>query len=242
MRRPSTRAYELRSHNPVRNRLGLALALVLLISAGVGLYWAGYHASGVASAHMRAALSKLRNQVDYLQQRNQQLLGNSAQLGRSGEIDREAMRRVQAMLNQMQGKLADLTEEVSFYRSIVSPSKLKPGLHLQRFALTATGTRHGFRYHLVLTQVQDKHAVVKGRVSVQIVGQSNGRAKTLDMAALAGGELDFSFRYFHDFSGNFSLPDGFVPQRVEIKVTPFTRKVAGVEQKVTWKQATTAEG
>ncbi|OBS08584.1 hypothetical protein Thpro_022834 [Acidihalobacter prosperus] len=226
----------------MRKGVALALALMLLCAAGVGLYWAGYRASGTASTHVREELSQLSSQVDYLQKRNQELLDKNAQLGRAGEIDREAMRRVQTMLNQMQGKLADLTEEVSFYRSIVSPSKLKPGLHLQRFEVNAGAAKREYRYHLVLTQAQDKHKVVKGRVDVQIVGRSGAQTKTLDMGKLAGNGLDFSFRYFHDFSGSFTLPEGFVPQRVEIKVTPFTRRVAGVTQTVTWKQAMTGEG
>ncbi|WP_156782142.1 DUF6776 family protein [Acidihalobacter aeolianus] len=190
---------------------------------------------------MRSELSQLRTQVSYLQKRNSALLDKSAQLGRAGEIDREAMRRVQAMLNQMQGKLADLTEEVSFYRSIVSPHKLKPGLHLQHFQITG-GQSKQYRYRLVLTQVQDKHRVVKGKIAVQILGQMGGKAKTLDLNQMGAGTMDFSFRYFHAFSGGFALPAGFTPEQIDIRVTPFTRHVAGVEQKVSWKQATSMEG
>ncbi|AOV17734.1 hypothetical protein BJI67_12335 [Acidihalobacter aeolianus] len=195
----------------------------------------------MVAGHMRSELSQLRTQVSYLQKRNSALLDKSAQLGRAGEIDREAMRRVQAMLNQMQGKLADLTEEVSFYRSIVSPHKLKPGLHLQHFQITG-GQSKQYRYRLVLTQVQDKHRVVKGKIAVQILGQMGGKAKTLDLNQMGAGTMDFSFRYFHAFSGGFALPAGFTPEQIDIRVTPFTRHVAGVEQKVSWKQATSMEG
>lgn len=241
MRRPVVKGYELRVHHPMRKRLGIVLAAVLLVAAGAGLYLAGYRASGMVSKHMRSELSELRAQVTYLQKRNGELLDKSAQLGRAGEIDREAMRRVQSMLNQMQGKLADLTEELSFYRSIVSPHKLKPGLHLQHFQVTG-GAGRQYSYRLVLTQVQDKHRVVKGKIAVQILGQIGGKAKTLTLSQIGAGSMDFSFRYFHAFSGGFALPSGFSPQQIEIRVTPFTRHVAGVEQTVSWKQATSVEG
>ena len=242
MRRPTTSGYKLHSHNPVRSLFGLLVAFLLLVAAGFGLYWVGYHASGKDAVTIRAEVAKLREQVSYLQQRNQTLIDKNAQLGRAGVIDREAIGRVQTMLNKMQDKLADLNEEVSFYRSIVSPSKLKPGLHLQHFQLNLGSGGDEFNYHLVLTQVQDKHNIVKGRVSVHIIGQSAGHKKMLSMAKLATTSLSFSFHYFQDLTGGFVLPKGFVPQRVEIKVTPFTRQVAGVTKTVTWDQAIKGEG
>lgn len=242
MRIPSVKGYELRPHNPIRALFGLLLALLLLVTAGVALYWVGYRASGKTAVAEQAELAKLRSQVAYLQQRNKTLLDHSAQLGRAGKIDREAMRQVQATLNKMQGKIADLTEEISFYRSIVSPSKLKPGLHLQRFQVSPGGTRHEFNYHLVLTQVQDKHDIVKGRVSVHIVGQTHNHSKTLTLTKLITGSMDFSFHYFKDFSGSFVLPGGFVPKRVDIRVIPYTRKIAGVTKKLAWEQAMKGEG
>lgn len=241
MRRPSG-GYELRSHNPTRALFGSLLALLLLAAAGVGLYWVGYHASGKDATNSHVEVATLRAKVAFLKQQNQALLDKNAQLGRSDVIDREAVLNVQAMLNKMQDKLANLSEEVSFYRSIVSPTKIKPGLHLQHFQLSASGVKREFGYHVVLTQAQHKHVIIKGRVSVQIMGQSGGQKKSLDMSKLSSSSLDFSFHYFQDLSGDFVLPKGFVPQGVTIKIIPYTRRISGINKSITWNQAMKGEG
>jgi hypothetical protein len=233
---PTThKGYQLRAHDPVRRALLAAVAVALLVLAALAIYWAGYRTAVGLTARERSALTELKTRAAYLEQRNQELTDKAARLGRSAEIDREAARRVQQNLNQMETRLTKLSEELAFYRSIVSSAGAEAGLHLQRFQLRPSGK--GYSFSLVLAQLQSSGRQVRGEVRAQIEGTQDGKPRTLDMAKLAQLNLNFTFKYFQDFEGSFELPKGFSPAKVVVSVHPSSRKLKRIEKTYSWAEA-----
>lgn len=237
-RKPTThKGYRLQAHDPVRGLALASVAVALLVLAGAAMYSAGYRAANETTARERIELGKLKDQVRYLTDRNKELTTQAARLGRSGEIDRAAAKRVQKSLNEMETRLASMSEELAFYRSIVAPSGGETKFHLQRFQLRRAASGGGYGFSLVLAQMQSKGLRADGRITAAIEGRQDGRPRTLDLASLAHVNLSFAFKYFQDFEGTFALPAGFTPEKVVITVHSSTRGLAGIEKSYTWDEA-----
>jgi hypothetical protein len=179
--------------------------------------------------------AQLNEQVASLGRDNIELREQTAILTRSNEIDREAYRQLEGTVNGLQDELMELKRELDFYRGIVSPSGATHGLEVQRFELQAQESS-SFRYHLVLTQVLDNSTVAQGTVEFRVEGSENGQDKVYTLAQLSDqqGELAFRYRYFQSFEGALRMPEGFVPQRVNLHVKPRGRTHKPFSQSFDW--------
>lgn len=229
------KGYQLRAYNPARRALLAGVVVALLALAAAVIYWAGYRTADGLTAHERDALSELKTRVTYLDQRNQSLTDQAARFGRNAEIDREAARRVQQTINQMETRLTKLNEELAFYRSIVSSAGTEAGLGLQRFQLRPSGK--GYSFSLVLARLKSPGREVRGKVQARIEGVEGGKARTLDMNKLAGQQLNFAFKYFQKIEGHFKLPKGFSPETILITLRPGSRGIRRIEKTYGWAEA-----
>ena len=79
----------------------------------------------------------------------------------------------------------------------------------------------------------------RGVVNMTIEGARNGARISYDVADLISGDsknqvLGFSFRYFQNFERQLVLPAGFVPQRVNVEVSPKGRTADVIKQSFDW--------
>ena len=89
----------------------------------------------------------------------------------------------------------------------------------------------------MLTQVKRNERYVRGSVEIQLTGTENGKTRRLSLAELSADKnnLKFKFRYFQEFSGQLLIPEGFLPERVTIRVVPSGKgKPPGVEETREW--------
>jgi cell division protein FtsB len=233
------REYRVHHHDPIRRWLLMLLAVVLLASAGWALYGTGYKASGYhaeASIQQRAAM---RERIAELQDRNDSLTKQVAELERNSLIERQSAEEIRAALVAMEARLLEVNEELSFYKSILSPADMEPGLHVQSFEIEPGDGPGEFLYKLVLHQVRGNDRVAKGEVEIDLSGRLGGEARTLKLAefsAQGADALKFSFKYFQSLEGAFLLPKGFEPADIEIRVKPSSRRLDGVEATYVWKE------
>ncbi len=164
------------------------------------------------SQKLRAALSE-----------NQQLKDQAAYLSRSQQIDDSACTTVKQSLASMQAESADLREQLSFYRGIVSPAESQAGVRVFEFKVYGSAGKDAapgvYKYDLVLIQSVRHDKRVDGDLSVSLVGVRGGAKQTLKLADLStdnNKNLVFSFKYFEEFSGSFRLPEGFKPLRATV--------------------------
>lgn len=154
------------------------------------------------------------------------------------EVDAEAYKVVEANLADLQRKIQEQSEAISFYRGIVSPKDGGRGLRVQDLKLTRGKDDRHYNVRLVLVQVMQHDRSVSGEVDFSLEGAQNGVTTTYRLEQLIAEDESsswpFAFRYFQDFDRELVLPDGFEPEKVNIEVISRTKSIASVKRSFDW--------
>lgn len=214
------------------------VVLGLFAFSGWQLYDLGKVRGVVDLAQTRAELSALKRKDREQAKLHRDMQEQLAILERSSQIDRQAAQAIKSELGELEDELQAAREEVEFYRGIVSPGDVNPGLRIHRFALENGSSPGSYHYDLVLTQLKRNDKLVSGTVYWKVIGKLAGEPGSLGLAEIShpvATELKFRFRYFQDLNGTVRLPDGFEAEQVEIRVVPDEKnKQADVVQKFDW--------
>lgn len=217
-----------KSHRPWQRWLMLVGSWVGVFFVALSSYWLGQIQAGynlVETANEREALQQaLTVQQDKAKQRGEKV----AVLKRTQVIDSQSYDVVRNDLKQMQEEILELREEVEFYRGIVSPRERQAGLDIQTFKLESAGKERLYYFELVMSQVLKNDRFVKGVVKLVVHGVQDGEPLSLDFREISPNKSvgrSLSFRYFQRMSGEIRLPEGFVPRKVMIEMTPQKRSV-----------------
>jgi len=107
-----------------------------------------------------------------------------------------------------------LTEEVTFYKGLMSPSSLSKGLQVEELEITRSTGERQYSFKLLLTQVALRRSYIAGDVRVDLIGESEAVRSLTELGVLKAYPLKFRFRYFQDLAGRITLPVDFVPVRI----------------------------
>jgi len=182
-----------------------------------GRFDAGYDRSAVAAQH-----SELAERIAKLEKANAALSVHVAELdtlriGRAQE--RSELART---IGDLQAQVSRQTQQIEFYRSVLSESAAShgEGLELREVRITPGTTAGHFEVHLTLLERTRPEADTRGTLTLSVQGTSAGKPVTLDEAALTDGktgEQPFSFRYFQTIEKEITLPEGLHPDHLTIK-------------------------
>jgi len=160
------------------------------------------------------------------------------QLETNQNIDRAAYKDVETSLVTLQAKIQEQTNEIAFYRGIVSPADGVAGLRVQDLRLTRAGTERAYMVRLVLVQSLKHDRTVSGDIGLFVEGVQDGNDVSYPYSQLVGEATDtdwvFKFRYFQDFDREIILPDGFTPESIKIEVRSKTRSISSIEESYSW--------
>jgi septal ring factor EnvC (AmiA/AmiB activator) len=228
-----------RLHDPRRFRIVVAIAVVLALLLCLGLYELGQRAAGssiLKSDHRRQAL---RAEVAQLSDEQQALQEELARLRTSVEVDREAHQRLTDTLAEREARVAELNEELEFYRRIVAPADGQAGLRVQSMEVmnnsAAGGVAHSYRLRLLLVQSPQRSGRAQGQVDLSLRGTLHGEEASLTLRELAAEPQEFEFLYFQDVDLDVILPEGFEPESAEIELRPGQRNGRTVAASFPWK-------
>jgi len=161
-----------------------------------------------------------------------------AQLETNRDIDRAAYKDAEIGLVTLQSKIQEQTNEIAFYRGIVSPADGVAGLRVQDLRLTRADTERAYMVRLVLVQSLKHDRTVSGDVGLFVEGVQDGNDVSYPYSQLLGDATDsdwaFKFRYFQDFDREIILPDGFTPENIKIVVRSKTRSISSIEESYSW--------
>lgn len=214
------------SHHPWRQALMILAVIIVCAGGALGAYQLGRATAELDDTY--------HGSVERLNQANQATIERleaeliEADLTRG--VEKEATLALKADIRVLKDQVAALTEEVTFYKSLMAPSSLAKGLQIADFELTAMEEEGRFTFHLLLTQVETRRDWVQGEATLEVEGRMSETGGS-DSATVSGqrvlqlteiGEddsypLKFRFRYFQDLTGVISLPRGFEPERIVIK-------------------------
>jgi ribosomal protein S13 len=160
-----------------------------------------------------------------------------ADLKLGGQVDTRANEEVRQAVEALQTQIAELNEEIRFYKGVMVPNADAKGLRVERLDLRPTGATNRYRYSVMLTQIVDKHEYIKGVVEVSLIGTQSGEPRTYRLNELdteISDEIRFRFRYFQNIEGELTLPAEFLPTDMVIAARPSGRDAKGIEKTFVW--------
>jgi len=158
----------------------------------------------------------------------------------NAEREADVVRRANALLReserQRQDEIASLRADLAFYRRLGGANGSQAALAVHHMELQAT---HSPRVNLLvftLTQNLRWASSIAGRIQLSVDGIQDGVAKHLDskqLLAESAEPLTFQFKYFQQFERLITLPEGFVANRLTIRLRSGSLGSA-VEQTMQW--------
>jgi len=224
-----------RLHDPRRFRIVVAAAVALALLLCFGLYELGQRAGGHSVFRSDQRRQELRTEVARLAAENQQLKDELARVRTTLEVDRETQARITDSLASSEARVAELNEELEFYRRIVSPQEGRAGLRVQAFEVTRGDMANAYRLKLLLVQSPQRSGRAQGQLDLSLRGTLDGEEASLTLEQVAAEPRAFEFLYFQDVDIEVILPEGFVPESAEVELRHGQRKNRVVAASFPWK-------
>lgn len=225
-------------YQPRKRQLLIVALLVLLVLVAGLAFWAGWRAVEVSYLN----LLEERDQIALDRAEMQDELTSAKQefqnLRLGSEVDRKAVDDIRATVREQKKTIAELNEEIGFYRGLMTPTDREKGLSIRGWELYPGSQPDVYQYKLVLQQLALKHSVLKGSVTVRVTGTENGVevAYPLEQLAIESEKPVFKlrFKYFQNIEGELQVPAGFMPQRIDVVAKATSPKVARTEKHYSW--------
>jgi hypothetical protein len=218
-----------------------AFALAAVLAFGVG-YQRGQLAAGLDAAGLAREHDELEGKVKRLESENSELTAKVAELEMARRLDRDAYGQIERTLGDLQSRLSRQSDDLAFYKSIVSPADGVQGLRIQRFEVQKGAAPREYDLKVTLIQAMRQDSVVSGLAQVIVHGMQGDRPARYSIGELVGkprAQLPFSFRYFQTLEQAVSLPEGFEAFEAEVQVRSGKLRFP-VEQRFPWKVADAA--
>ena len=205
-----------------RQRVLFTLFLVLGVAISAAGGWAyGYYKTMLTQQIELADQSELVAEIDSLRLENADLRRQIAILDRSSVMDQQANAEVQGTITALRERVAQLEEDIVFYRQVVAGETEDTGLVIGQLDVNATADPNRYRYKLVMRQQDaDGDTFLLGHVNINLVGLQDDEQVILALRDIseAEDELDIRlrFKYFQSIEGELALPEGFQPDRIQI--------------------------
>ncbi len=215
--------------------LSIVGLLLLVIAFEAGRARAGYSVSAAALDNHEKS-----TRIDQLTRELREAQSKLAAAEMARRVDRESYAQVEKSLADLEGRLGEQSQELTFYRGIVNPADNIAGLRIQQVKVMPGIQPHQFRVRIVLIQASRQETVTAATADLSIDGLQGGRAVNLPLSEIGTSSraLSFSFRYFQELDTEIELPADVLPQRVQVEVRP-AKGTAAVRQTYPWKVETT---
>ncbi|ORU89609.1 MAG: hypothetical protein A6F71_01215 [Cycloclasticus sp. symbiont of Poecilosclerida sp. M] len=212
--------------------LAVSLVLLFLIGRfsvrGVEKYEEVNKALGEQIAQLEKTNNFLQKKQDFVDSEN--------------VISQQAEQSARRELAKLHDELSAATEQIAFYQRIVAPEKFTKGVYAQSFNISEDSGL-GQKFQLVIVQGASTRRDVKGRVDIQIEGAQGNQMKALKFSEVSSKKrtsLPFSLRYYQVLSGEITLPAGFMPKQVIVKITASSSKSKPSVKRWLWSEVTTS--
>lgn len=201
-------------YRPFRNlSLGIG-GVILIIAAGLGGFYGGSRYGSSSVGATSEEVERLRQTVRLYAERSKAMRGQAAVAEHDRQIVIEATEQLRLENKKLLENINVLEDQVATYKKLLSPrSAASAGLNADRLDLRATATPGRVSYRLLLTFANRNAGDVNGSIEARLVGA--GRSVVLPV-----GDNRFAFQYFQNLTGEWMLPAGFRPERVDIVLTP----------------------
>jgi hypothetical protein len=212
-------------YRPFRNlSLGIGGVILIIAAALGGLYAGSRYNSSVVGA-TPDEVQRLRQTVRMYAEQSQSIRDEAAVAHHDREIVLAATEKLRQENMSLLENIATLEDQVALYKKLLSPRTAAAGLSVDRLDLRLANNAGRVTYRLLLTQASSNAVEITGAVEARIIG--GGQSVVLPV-----GDNRFGFQYFQSLTGEWQLPAGFRPERVDIVLKP--GKGASVQKSFRW--------
>lgn len=229
---------EVKPYRPVFRWVVRIVLFALVIGA---VYVANWYGTSQALSFQELALQERDQFKSALEERQievEALRQEVANLRLGSQVDQAASEDVRGEVIALKAQIAELQEDIGFYRGLMSPSAESKGLAISSLNVISTGVPRRFNYKLVLQQLASNHQMLTGSVTFTIVGrqgESPSRLALKDVSKSVTTEnIRLGFKYFQNVEGELVLPEGFEPSGIEIVAKVRGAQSATIEKKFGW--------
>ena len=225
-------------------RLWKRLFFTLALVAGVGVsalfgFAYGYYQTSQTQQTVQPDRAELVEEIELLRVENFDLNRQVVILDRTNVMDQRVNEEVQDTISSLRDQVALLKQDVTYYRRVVSEETEDTGLIISNWDINSTREDDLYRYKLVMRQQDaDGDTFLTGHVNVNLVGRQKEEFVTFPLHAVSAeqDQLDIRlrFKFFQNIEGELTLPEGFVPNLVQIaavETSPFEKTL---DQDFSW--------
>ncbi len=224
-------------HKPGIKRKRRLVFLTGVVVIGAVCFLLGDYQSRYQHNRVVTKLTELSNDYEMLQESEAKLRQQVANLESGRAIDDLAKEEIKETIRNYKSSISQLETDVSFYQNIMAPSDNAKGLQVQKVEIKAGAIKNRFAYKIVLAQVADNKAYVKGIVAVNLIGMQGDKKKIIPLRDISEQKelgIKFKFKYFQDLSGELILPEGLVPESIQVVAQSKGKKASRLEQSFEW--------
>jgi hypothetical protein len=227
---------------PYRPARRVILGLLLVVGVGAsaaGGFLYSYYVTIESQQGELASREELSEGLQSSELENSDLRRQIAILDRSSVMDQRATEEVQFTIVTLRERVAQLEQDIVYYRQVVSDETGETGLVISQLDIATTSTAGVYSYKLVLRQLDaDGDSYLIGFVNINLVG-SQGEVQMIFPLREVSQEQDLldirlRFKYFQNIEGSLTLPEGFVPERVQIAAVSTEPVEKDINQDFSW--------
>jgi hypothetical protein len=223
---------------PSRRRLMILSVIALLVVVAQLAYWYGGQSISADYQKLSQDHNEVVEQLSLSKARYDDASQQLTNLQLGSDIDRMAVNDVRSTVSEHKQTINQLNEEINFYKGLMAPTERERGLGIRSWEVYPGSAANRFQFKLVLQQLALKHTVLKGTVQVDIVGKRGGVEEVLSLDILSeqidSQGLKLRFKYFQYIDGELVIPEGFVPERIDIVAKATSPKAVKVEKYYSW--------
>lgn len=174
----------------------------------------------------------------------QQLRGDNAELRerllvmeQNNRVEKQAAAQLQEQLINLQTENFRLRKDLEFYRGIINVQGGGNSPVIQGMRIKPLPQARSYRLELILLHITNRDRVFEGSLDVILAGMQDSAEKRLPMNGISldrNRNNSVRFRNFQRFEMNFTLPEGFEPQKIHVTLSIGDQQEAGFEKIFDW--------
>lgn len=155
------------------------------------------------------------------------------------ELNERALELVRSEIASGSQERAALQEQLRFYRALMAPGSVKQGVSIRPPQLVADEPGGEVAFRILVQQKASKHQMVKGSLSVRVVGTLAGQEVSYPLSELTDHlmepEVELQFRYFQALEGEIVVPPEFTPSAIAVSAKITKPRKLTLEESFPWK-------
>jgi len=205
--------------NTVVSRLGPFQSAILLLVLVVTCVYSGYRIGNFYHSYQMQTLEEQKRRLDNLYIKQVDQVRRIHTLEVELEVERLANQRSLALLKEMESEHYSVKKDLAFYEKVMAPEKEADGLVIDDISVWPSESPRHYRFQVTLVQQLLRKRYAKGYIELKFKGSLNDKPHLLPLAEISSQtkkDRSFSFQYFQVIEGEFTLPENFSPETVEL--------------------------